>query len=80
MKIRPVFHVSLVEPYSLYPVLGEVMPPPPPVEIEGHREWEVERVLDSGTCHRQSQYLVSRWLEWDAPSWQPLPDLRNSSG
>lgn len=47
MKIHPVFHVSLLEPYreSFFP--RRVQCPPPSIEIENHEEYEVEKVLDS---------------------------------
>lgn len=50
MKIQPVIHVSLLEPASKDPYEEQVMPPPEPVEIEGHKQWEVEGVLN---CHRR---------------------------
>lgn len=60
LKIHPVFHVSLLSPYQAD---GRVQPPPPPLEIDGDLEYEVENVLD----HRdrkvgnriQTRYLVS---------------------
>lgn len=42
-RIHPVFHVSLLEPYR---VDGRVQPPPPPIELEGVLEYEVEAILD----------------------------------
>lgn len=54
------------------------MGPPPAVKIEGHEEWEVEEVLESRTYRQQQQYLL-KWLGWDAPTWQPMHDLENSS-
>lgn len=58
MKIYPVLHVSLLEPICEYPVEGQLMPPPPPVEIERHEEWEVDGVLDSYLRYRRPLYLV----------------------
>lgn len=77
MKIHPVFHVSLLEPASSDPTPDQVIPPLPPVEIEGHEEWEVEEVLDFRTSYRKPQYLV-KWLGWDAPTWQLAHNLKNA--
>ncbi|KNZ60638.1 uncharacterized protein VP01_15266g1, partial [Puccinia sorghi] len=44
--IHPVFHVSLLEPAKgLYP--GKTHPPPEPVNVQDHLEWEVSCILDS---------------------------------
>lgn len=58
MKIHPAFDISLLKPASEDPVEAQVMPSPPPVEIEGNEKWEVEKVLDFRLRHRQPQYLV----------------------
>ncbi len=47
MKIHPMFHVSLLEPYHASTILGRIFEPPPPIEIDGEQEYEVEDVLDS---------------------------------
>lgn len=56
MKIQPVFHVSLLEPVAEVPIPGQVVVPPPPMEVEGQEEWEVEEVLDSRLFRRRPQY------------------------
>jgi hypothetical protein len=35
MRIHPVFHGSLLEPYHANTIPGRTQPPPPPVEVEG---------------------------------------------
>ena len=47
MKIHPVFHASLLEPYRKNTISGRTQPPAPPVIVDGEEEWEVDRVLDS---------------------------------
>jgi hypothetical protein len=42
-RVHPVFYVSLLEPYR---ESGRVQPPPPPVEMEGAFEYEVESILE----------------------------------
>ena len=47
MKIHPVFHVSLLEPFYASTPPGRLPKPPPPVEIDGIEEFEVDEILDS---------------------------------
>jgi hypothetical protein len=42
-QVHHVFHVSLLE---LYREDGRVQPPPPPIEMEGALEYEVESILE----------------------------------
>ncbi|KNZ48486.1 uncharacterized protein VP01_5633g1, partial [Puccinia sorghi] len=79
--IHPVFHVSLLEPAKgLYP--GKTHPPPEPVNVQDHLEWEVSCILDHARLRKgKLQYLV----EWaghqsdkDQTSWEPANHLRNS--
>ncbi|KAH0610200.1 uncharacterized protein H6S33_011727 [Morchella sextelata] len=77
MKIHPVFHVSLLSPEANDPLPGQQRLPPPPVEIEGEEEWEVEDILDSRKRRGRFEYLV-RYMGYDEASWQPLSDLEHS--
>lgn len=47
MRIHPVFNVSLLHPAAGNPIPGQRQAAPPPVEVEGLEEWEVEDVLDT---------------------------------
>jgi hypothetical protein len=58
MKIHLVFHVSLLEPYHMSTIPGRIHDPPPPIEIDGEHEYEVEDILDSRIFNCQFQYLV----------------------
>jgi hypothetical protein len=42
-RVHHVFHVSLLEPYR---ESNRVQPPPPPIEMEGALEYEVESILE----------------------------------
>ena len=47
MKVHPAFHISLLETYQGNPLPSQVKPLPPPIEIDGNKEYELEEILDS---------------------------------
>jgi hypothetical protein len=77
MKVHPVFHISLLEPTSNDPLPGQVLPPPPPIEVDEEQYWEVEEVLDSRRYRNRLQYLV-RWVGYSEPTWEPPEHLSTS--
>jgi RNase H-like domain found in reverse transcriptase/Reverse transcriptase (RNA-dependent DNA polymerase)/Integrase zinc binding domain/Integrase core domain/Chromo (CHRromatin Organisation MOdifier) domain len=79
MRIHPVFHVSLLEPFRANDIPGRMQAPPPPVAVDGHEEHEVQAVLDSRRYHGKLQYLV-HWRGWpvSSQSWEPSGHLANS--
>jgi hypothetical protein len=46
IRIHPVFHVSQLEAYHENPFSERTVPPPPPIQINDHEEYEVEAILD----------------------------------
>jgi hypothetical protein len=83
MKIHPVFHVSLLEPYKPNIIPGRTQPPPPPVLVkdspEVEIEYEVEEILDSEIRRHRLFYLV-KWKGFTAEynSWEPASNVANS--
>ncbi|CEH16608.1 pol polyprotein [Ceraceosorus bombacis] len=57
----------------------EVEPPPPPVEVDGHDEYVVERILDQRTHRNQKQFLV-KWKGYEDHdnTWSPLEDIKDT--
>jgi hypothetical protein len=58
-RVHPVFHVLLLVPYR---ESGRVQPPPPPIEMEGALEYEVESILEHrfwGTRNPKAYYKVA---------------------
>jgi hypothetical protein len=77
-RIHPVFHVSLLE---LYKSNERVQPPPPPIELEGHLEYEVESILDHRFTSKKRDrvsYLL-KWKGYDQShnSWEPETHVAN---
>lgn len=77
MKTNPVFYILLLKPVSKAPVKRQIMTSPPPVEIQGHKELEVEELLHSSLNHLQPHYLV-KWLHYEVATLQSAQDLTNS--
>jgi hypothetical protein len=69
-KVHPVFHVSLLERYQANTIPGRTVPPPPPIEVEGELEYEVEAIVDSRLFRRQLQYRV-KWQGYQEWTWEP---------
>ena len=86
-NIHPVFHTSLLKPWHQS---DRYQPPPPPLQVDGALEYEVEavvahRALKQFAVHGKAgklcpvQYLV-KWLGSppENNTWQSKADLRNS--
>ena len=81
MKIHNVFHVQLLEPFVDNTINNRIQPPPPPIEVEGQEEYEVEAILDSKIDRRYAesrQYLV-KWVGYNDTTWQWPSDLANAT-
>ena len=77
MRIHPVFHVSLLEPFRPSPFPGrprlnpilEVLP-------DNSNEYEVDSILDSRIRGRRKEYLI-RWKGYSSSddSWEPYDNV-----
>ncbi|KAH7281704.1 hypothetical protein KP509_36G059400 [Ceratopteris richardii] len=79
MRIHPVFHVCMLEPYQISPLRGERPSPSPPIEIDDHEEFEVEHVLDSRISRERLEYLI-HWKGYDISdrTWEPAENLQRA--
>ena len=79
MKIHPVFHATLLEPYHANTIPGRVQPPPPAVTVEDVLEYEVKEVLDSRVRNNKLKYFVD-WIGYGPHerSWEPASYLDNA--
>jgi len=90
-KIRPVFHVSLLEPYRASNRPTREQPPRDPAEIEGDLQWEVERIVKSEIISytrkvrgrnkpiKERRYFV-KWkgCAEDDNTWEPPEGMGNA--
>jgi hypothetical protein len=76
MHIHLVFHSSLLEPYHGNTIPGRTQPPSPPIVVENHEEFEVERILDSKITNGKLKYLVD-WTNYgpNDRTWEPPTNL-----
>ena len=60
-------------------VEGQKKIPPPPVEVEGEKEYEVEEILDRQERRGKTRYLV-KWKGYTAEenTWKGLENLKNT--
>ncbi len=77
--IHNVFHVNLLseDPKDYFPQRKQ--PPPPPIEVEGDKEYIVAEILDNRRRYGKMQYLV-RWEGYgpEEDTWEPIPNLEGS--
>lgn len=83
--LHNVFHVSLLEPAKRNTIPNRIQPPPPPVEIDGHIEHEVSKVVDSKLDKRHHPPTVLYRVQWlgyegtpDEYTWVKADNLVNS--
>ena len=80
MKIYPIFHVVLLEPYKQSDIPGRTQAPPSPVVIENNVEYKVEEILDSKVSRRRLLYLV-KWKDYSVSdnTSEPALNVKNAS-
>jgi hypothetical protein len=78
-SIHPVFHASKLATYSEPTIIGQKASAPPPIQIGGHDEWEVEKILQHRVRNRKNEFLV-RWKGFTQgdDTWEPESHLSNS--
>ena len=77
LRIHPVVNVRRIVKYKEQ-VEGQKKIPPPPVEVAGEKEYEVEEILDRQERRGKTKYLV-KWKGYTAKenTWEGLENLKN---
>jgi len=74
MKIHNVLHLSRLDLATNDPLERQIIPPPPPVEVEGEEEWQVQDVLDCKFVRNRLRYLV-KWEGYNETRWEPAESI-----
>ena len=79
MRLHPVFHVSLLEPYASNSIPDHVIPPSPSIELDEGQEYDVKSILDSKVVKNKLYYFVD-WLGYTPAdrTWEPAENLNNT--
>jgi len=78
LRVHPVVNVRRLVKYREQ-VEGQKKIPPPPVEVAGEKEYEVEEILDRQEKRGKTKYLV-KWKGYTAEenTWEGLENLKNA--
>uniref|UniRef100_A0A8C5QVR1 Uncharacterized protein n=1 Tax=Leptobrachium leishanense TaxID=445787 RepID=A0A8C5QVR1_9ANUR len=76
LHLHPVFHVSLLKPWTAPSFSSQVNTRPPPLPVDEEPEYEIHRILDSRYRRRQLQYLI-HWRGYgpEERSWEPAVNV-----
>ena len=80
IRVHPVFHVSLLEPYTISTIPGRIRPPSPLVVVnDDGLEYEIEAILDSA-YRRSKLYYKIQWKGYpiSEDSWKPTSNRANA--
>jgi len=82
LKIHPVFHVSLLQPWHsdhVFPSHVDTTVFHPPPVVSDDEQYLVETLLDKRVCRGHTQYLV-RWKGYGPEDdlWRPASDIEQS--
>ena len=79
-NIHPIFHAHLLTPYRETLTHGPTHSRPPPDQIEGEEEWEVQSIMAHRYNGKRRQYLV-RWKGYPSSeaTWESESSLKNAS-
>ena len=81
MTIHNTFHISLLESYKDKKFPSQIQIPPPPIEIDGEPEYELEEIIDS-RLHRDKLQYYAKWTGYSPEhdkTWYPTEYFENAS-
>ena len=82
MKIHNTIHISPLEPYQDNRFPSQIQEPPPPIQIEGEDEHELDKIIDSRFHYNKLQYRA-KW-KGNGPEqdtiWYPSENFNKAAG
>ena len=81
MKIHNIFHISLLELYEDNKFPSQIQTHPPPIEIDGEPEYELEEIIDS-RLHRNNLQYRAKWTGYSPEhdkTWYPAENFENAN-
>jgi len=87
MRIHPVFHISKLKAFksdsNQFPGREQKIRPPPEV-VDGHEEYEVDKIVDKRTRLVRNRRRVEYLVLWKGfpdyeKTWEPISNLKNAS-
>jgi len=80
MAIHNTFHISLLELYKDNRFPSQIKEPPPPIQIEGEDEYELDDIIDSRLHYNELQYRA-KWKGYSPEHdkvWYPPENFNNA--
>jgi len=80
MAIHNTFHISLIEPYQDNRFPSQIKEPPPPIQIEGEDENELDELIDSRLHYNKLEYRA-QWKDYSPEHdkvWYPAENFNNA--
>jgi len=80
MALHNTFHISLLEPYQDNQFPSQIKEPPPPIQIEGEDEYQLNEIIDSRLHYNKLQYRPE-WRDYlpeHDKVWYPAENFNNA--
>ena len=81
MRIHNTIHISLLEPYQDNRFPSQIQEPPPPIQIEGEDEHELNEIIDS-RLHYNKLQSRAKWKGYGPEEdkvWYPAENFNNAA-
>jgi transposase InsO family protein len=79
IKVHPIIAAARLRKAASDPVPGQHPDPPPPIEVNGEAEWEVEKILASRLFRKKTLQYRAKWVGYDTdPEWYNAQNFKAS--